>query len=151
MVTKRKKERIKKAVAMYYGKEMTQKEIAKEIGVSRETVGRYLTSDTAEQYISPYDKKSEYEIRKMLEDRLREYIELEERVKNEVLDDPEISGDKKTKLLREFRNGTKDLVEVLDDVGVFEKAPDRHEVKHEGGVDIVERLREYAEELDKNE
>ena len=149
MVTKRKKERIKKAVAMYYGKEMTQKEIAKEIGVSRETVGRYLTSDVAENYISPYDRKSEYEIRKMLEDRLTEYIELEERIKREVLENPEMSGDKKTKLLREFRNGTKDLVEVLDDVGVFEKAPDRHEVEHKGGVDILDRLREYAEGDDK--
>ena len=146
MTSNKKKERIKRAVAMKYGKNMTQKEIADELGVTRVTVARYLSSDIAEEYISPYDRKSEYEIRKMLEDRLTEYIELEERIKREVLENPEISGDKKTKLLREFRNGTKDLVEVLDDVGVFEKAPDRHEVEHKGGVDVLDRLREYAED-----
>ena len=145
-VSERKKQRIKKAVAMYYGKEMKQKEIAKELNVTRKTVARYINSDVAEDYISPYSKKSEYEIRKMVEDRLEEYFRLEDQVKQEIRDSPEISGDKKTKLLREFRNGTKDVVEVLDSIGVFEKSPEKHRVEHEGGGELVDRLRTYFDD-----
>jgi len=128
--------RVKEAVLKYYGNpDMTQEEIAEELGVRRPTVSKYLNSEVAKEFEAPFSARKEYEVRKEVEEKFKDLEDKTEQVVREVLTRGKFG--ERLRAIRELRQNHKELTTFLEKIGVLDTEPERHEVEH-GGVPQVQ-------------
>lgn len=124
-------QRIKKAVRLSFGENMTHEEIADELNLKRrQTVTEYLNSDVAEEFKAPYSARENYEIQKAFEEK---FEDLEDKAEN-LFDMVREAGtfDQNIKALRELRQVNKDVAEFAMEIGALDKEAEKHEVEHDG-------------------
>lgn len=131
-MTETKVQRIKKAVRLSFGDNMTHEEILEEFDnlSRRQTITEYLNHPVADEFKAPYSAKENYEIQKQFEEK---FEDLEDKAE-ELFDMVREAGtfDQKIKALRELRQVNKDVAEFAMEVGALDKEAEKHEVEHDG-------------------
>jgi hypothetical protein len=131
MVTEAKKNRIRKAVRLYYGPEdLNEEEIAEEMDKRRPTISGYLNHDFAEEIKSPYSDKEKREVQKALEEKFEELENKTEDVVKGILSNG--TYDQRIKAIRELRQNHKELADFLEKIGALDTEAEKHEVEHSG-------------------
>lgn len=134
--TAKKVQRVKQAVILSHKEEMSNQDIADEIGIKRaETVSRYLNSELAEEFEAPLSSRDTYEVQKEFEERFEEMSEeaqeLFEELKGAAEDKDQLRA------LNELRKVNKDAADFADKIGALDTEPERHEVEHSGVPQVV--------------
>lgn len=131
-MTEKKVLRIKKAVRLHYGKDMTHEDILGEFDnlSRRQTITEYLNHDVADEFKAPYSAKESYELQKQFEEN---FEDLEEDAK-ELFREARDAGtfDQRIKALKELRKVNKDVAEFASKIGVLDTEAEKHEVEHSG-------------------
>lgn len=131
-MTEKKVQRIKKAVRLSYGKEMTHEQILEEFDSlsRRQTITEYLNHPVADEFKAPYSAKESYEIQKQFEENFEDLQEKTQELVEEVLE----RGDYKerARAISELRKVNKDVAEFAEKIGVLDTEPEEHKHEHEG-------------------
>jgi len=123
----KKEQRVRKAVILYYGDNeyQTEAEVAEELGVERETVSRYLNSDTADGFKKVFSHKEKEEIDRWLQDlvarHFNEAVKGLKKAKRRAENDPEASPQHLTNASMALLKADKKLGETLQELGVIDK------------------------------
>jgi len=134
--TAKKVQRVKQAVILSHKEEMSNQDIADEIGIKRaETVSRYLNSDLAEEFEAPLSSRDTYEVQKEFEERFEEMSEEAQELFETIKDSAEYKD--QLRALNELRKVNKDAADFADKVGALDTEPEKHEVEHSGVPQVV--------------
>jgi len=134
--TAKKVQRVKQAVILSHKEEMSNQDIADEIGIKRaETVSRYLNSDLAEEFEAPLSSRDTYEVQKEFEERFEEMSEEAQELFEELKGAAEYKD--QLRALNELRKVNKDAADFADRVGALDTEPEKHEVEHSGVPQVV--------------
>jgi DNA-directed RNA polymerase specialized sigma subunit len=129
----KKDQRIRKAVILYYAEDMKQQDIADEIGVSRQTVSKYLNSDRANAFKKFFSDKEKHEIKRWIEEMIaRSYNETKEGLeiaKQRAIDNPEINPHHLATISLSHLNADDKFVELLQEMQIIQKPKERKEVE----------------------
>ena len=154
----KKERRIRKAVMLYYGEDLTEAEVAERIGVARRTVSEYLTSDTAKGFERIFTDQDRYEVQRWIESQLSESyqkaLEGLQNAKNRAENNPEASAQQITNASIGFMRTQKQMVSVLQEIGVIQKPKERKEVEQKGSETeerFAEALQSAYQELENEE
>lgn len=153
----KKEQRIREAVIMYYSQDMTQQEVADEIGVTRRTVAKYLDSDTAKGFERIFSDKEKYEIQRWLENQVAKHydkaVEGLEKAKQRAENNPEASPQHLTNASLGLVRANKEIVGLMQELGVIDKKPDKVEKTESGpaSVNVSMELAEAYEEKQEQE
>jgi len=138
----KKQQRVRKAVILYYGDNeyKTEADVAKEIGVERETVSRYLNSDTADGFKKVFSHKEKEEIDRWLQDlvarHFNEAVKGLKKAKRRAEKDPEASPQHLTNASMALLKADKKLGETLQELGVIQKPKERKEIEESGPSEL---------------
>lgn len=134
--TAKRVQRVKQAVILSHKQDMTNQEIADELGLSRpETISDYLNSDLAEEFEAPLSSRDTYEVQKEFEERFENMSEEAEDLFEELKGAAEYKD--QLRALNELRKVNKDAAEFASDIGALDTEPERHEVEHSGVPQVV--------------
>jgi len=134
--TAKKVQRVKQAVILSHKEEMSNQDIADEIGIKRaETVSRYLNSDLAEEFEAPLSSRDTYEVQKEFEERFEDMSEEAQELFEELKGAAEYKD--QLRALNELRKVNKDAADFADKIGALDTEPEKHEVEHSGVPQVV--------------
>jgi len=144
--------RIREAIFLYYMEDMTQQQVAEEIGVTRPTVSEYLNSEEAKYFEPVFSSKEKGELKRWLQDGIYNTF----RESQETLRQIKQSGDAKpstvTRASVEMVKNKERLINLLQELQELEKPKERKEVeKTDSGSKLREELSEIMKQKEQSE
>lgn len=134
--TAKKVQRVKQAVILSHKEDMTNQEIADELGLSRPgTISEYLNSDLAEEFEAPLSARDTYEVQKEFEERFEDMSEKAQELFEELKGSAKYKDE--LRALNELRKVNKDAADFADKIGALDTEPEKHEVEHSGVPQVV--------------
>lgn len=151
----KRQQRIRDAVLYYNIEDMTQQEIADEIGVTRPTVSGYLNSEEAQQFEPFFSSKRKAELKEWLEREFWKAYKASNEAFETIKNDDQASPQTRVRAAKELIENQDRLANWFQEVGLIEKPKERKEVeqKQEGPaeVNISMDLVEDTEEVQKHD
>jgi len=148
----KKQQRMRDAVMLYYGDNQyeTEADVARELGVARETVSRYLNSEEVKGYKKIFSHKSQDEIERWLEDMAARHFNKAmealniaiQRAKEDDDVSPQVLTNAATSLIKADGNFAKNLQEI----GAIQKPKERKEVENKETESSLDKLAEIYEQ-----
>jgi len=130
--------RIKEAIFLYYMEDMTQQEVADEIGVTRQTISEYLNSEEAKYFEPVFSSKEKNELMRWLQDGIyNTFRESQEALRN-VKNSKDAKPATVTSAAKEMVKNKKRLIELLQLIHEMEKPKERKEVTENSGDEVNE-------------
>lgn len=126
------KRRIRKAVKLYHFEDMNISEIAEEMGYTEKTISRYLNDEEAEKYHRIFTDEERFELQRKIEEEVDTNFSISEKVFKNIAAKQAADAQDRIRAAKELRRNVTEKVETLQELGVLEKAADKHEVEHEG-------------------
>lgn len=138
--------RIREAIFLYYMEDMTQEQVADEIGVTRPTVSEYLNSDEAKYFEPVFSSKEKGELKRWLQDGIYNTF----RESQETLRQIKQSGDAKpstvTRASVEMVKNKERLINLLQELQELEKPKERKEIEEKDSGEPVTFEMRYTEQ-----
>lgn len=145
---------MEKAAKLKYGKDLTHKEIAEELELSKSTIDNYFQESQMKNFERIFTDKERFELQRTLEQRLYDIRnEAEEKIRQGA-NHPEATPADRIRAGKEILNNYRREVELLQELGVIQKPKERKEIEDKTSRkedELVDRMRDAYQELKQEE
>ena len=147
-----KEKRVMEAHRLRYMQDMSNREIAKHIGVTESTVENYFSESESEKFKRFYSDQELFKLQQSLEQDVQDGNKLANNLLARAIQHDEAKPSTLVRAAKEAQKIRQRKVELLQELGILEKPTERKKVESEADTDelrqeLVEGLREKREEL----
>jgi len=147
-----KEKRVMEAHRLRYMQDMSNREIAKHIGVTESTVENYFSESESEKFKRFYSDQELFKLQQSLEQDVQDGNKLANNLLARAIQHDEAKPSTLVRAAKEAQKIRQRKVELLQELGILEKPTEKRKVESEADTDelrqeLVEGLREKREEL----
>lgn len=142
----KKKERMMKAAMLRHMEDMSNREISREIGVTEGTVENYFSDPEMEEFKRFYSDQQLYELQQSLEQDVQDGNKLANNLLARAIQHDEAKPSTLVRASKEAQKIRERKIDMLQELGVIDKEPDKVVQERSGGSDLDERLQSAYQE-----
>jgi len=147
-----KEKRVMEAHRLRYMQDMSNKEIAKHIGVTESTVENYFSESESDKFKRFYSDQELFKLQQSLEQDVQDGNKLANNLLARAIQHDEAKPSTLVRAAKEAQKIRQRKVELLQELGIVDKPTEKRKVESEADTDelrqeLVEGLREKREEL----
>lgn len=144
--------RIKKAIFLYYMEDMTQEQVAEEIGVTRPTISEYLNSEEAKYFEPVFSSKEKGELKRWLQDGIYNTFRESQETLRQIKQSGEAKPSTVTRASVEMVKNKERLINLLQELQELEKPKERKEIEDKSsGEPVTFEMRHINEQEEEQE
>jgi DNA-binding transcriptional regulator LsrR (DeoR family) len=147
-----KEKRVMEAHRLRYMQDMSNREIAKHIGVTESTVENYFSESESEKFKRFYSDQELFKLQQSLEQDVQDGNKLANNLLARAIQHDEAKPSTLVRAAKEAQKIRQRKVELLQELGILEKPTEKKKVESEADTDelrqeLVEGLQEKRQEL----
>jgi len=147
-----KEKRVMEAHRLRYMQDMSNREIAKHIGVTESTVENYFSESESDKFKRFYSDQELFKLQQSLEQDVQDGNKLANNLLARAIQHDEAKPSTLVRAAKEAQKIRQRKVDMLQELGILEKPTEKRKVESEADTDelrqeLVEGLREKREEL----
>lgn len=146
-----KEKRVMEAHRLRYMQDMSNREIARNIGVHEKTVENYFSNSDNEKFKRFYSDQQLFKLQQSLEQDINDGNELANNLLARAIQHDEAKPSTLVRASKEAQKIRERKIDMLQELGIIEKQPDKEVHKSSGSDDVLSRLQEAYDELNEEE
>jgi len=146
-----KEERMMKAAMLRHMEDMSNREISRAIGVSVPTVERYFSDPEMEQFKRFYSDQELFKLQQSLEQDVKDGNKLANNLLARAIQHDEAKPSTLVRASKEAQKIRQRKVDLLQELGVIDKQPDKEVHEKEGGESVTFNMRYTDQENEEDE